>query len=111
MAKEVCMDIQGAWITPTGDLIKTGMEWGHHKYAKSINKTELQLEEIGWAKIHVYHEAVVCMRGFNQKQIDTLFDFTIEHGYDSSEIGSLIDEHRLIMYFTKSCPSMDKSQN
>lgn len=103
--------MEGAWIKPTGEIIKTGLEWGHAKYAQRIGKTERELELLGWAKIHVYHEAVVNCEGFTQKQVNTLFNFCLEHNYDTSELGSLIDEHKYCMHFIKGSPSMAKSQD
>lgn len=95
------MEIQGAWIKPDGELIYTGMEYGHYKYALTISKTERELELLGWAKIAVYHEAVVSCRGFTQKQVDTLFDFMTTNKYDTSELGTLLDEERYILRFIR----------
>lgn len=68
--------ITDAWIDTEGRIYPLS-DKEHLNFARSIDKTEIELEKAGWIKITSLE--ILWNKSFTQKQIDVLFDFISAH--------------------------------
>lgn len=81
-----------AWINRSGTLFPV-VPCGHQAFADSMNKSEWELEQKGWAKISDAERAAMCPghRGFSKKQLNALFDFCVVRGLKTEDIMGATD--------------------
>ena len=72
----------GAWLTPNGRWLTCKKSGDHNRIAKAMFCTEEDLERRGYAKLTEFHQFIMCRQSLSQKQVDTIFDFMVEYGYD-----------------------------
>ena len=88
------------WILPSGKFYPCLTPMEHVWLAEKLGKTEKEAEEAGWVKISYTFMGIyiLCFRQVTQKQLDTLFDWSVGSPERESPYKKFIMEEEIGTY-------------